>query len=73
MTIDEFWSEFLKDTGRSPDTKYTYAFYFDITEKAANSLLELVLQGKKQATSSSLKDYEIEGEERSCRRPEGFQ
>lgn len=63
MTIDEFWSEFLKDTGRSPDTKYTDAFCFDITEKAANGLLELVLQGKKQATSSSLKDYEIEGEE----------
>ena len=55
MTIDEFWSEFLKDTGRSPDTKYTYAFYFDITEKAANGLLELVLQGKKRRPRQALR------------------
>lgn len=36
--------------------------HFERTEKAANYLLGLVLEGKKRATSSSLWAYEIEGE-----------
>lgn len=38
-------------------------WHFEKTEKAANYLLKLVLEGKKRATSSSLWAYEIEGEE----------
>lgn len=38
-------------------------WHFERTEKAANYLLKLVLEGKKRATSSSLWAYEIEGEE----------
>lgn len=37
-------------------------WHFEITEKAANYLLGLVLDGKKRATASSLLGYEIEGE-----------
>ena len=38
-------------------------WHFEITEKSCNHLLELVLIGKKRATSSSLEGYQIEGEE----------
>lgn len=36
-------------------------WHFEITEKAANYLLGLVLEGKKKATASSLWGYEKEG------------
>lgn len=36
-------------------------WHFDLTEKACNYLLGLVLEGKKRATSSSLLGYQIEG------------
>jgi len=36
---------------------------FDLTEESANSLLDLVLKGKKRATSSSFPGYQIEGDE----------
>ncbi len=54
MTVETFWQSFLRDTGRRPDTKYLESFYFDLNEKSANALLELVLSGKKRATASSL-------------------
>lgn len=62
MTTEQFWAEFLRQSGRDESTRYTEAFYFDITEENANALLELVLSGQKRATSSSLKDYEMDGE-----------
>lgn len=37
-------------------------WHFDLTESAANYLLGLVLAGKKRATASSLRGYEMEGE-----------
>lgn len=37
-------------------------WHFGMTEEAADALLRLVLQGKKKATSSSLRGYEAEGE-----------
>ncbi len=37
-------------------------WHFEMTEKAANYLLGLVLEGKKRATSSSFLGYETEGE-----------
>ena len=36
-------------------------WHFELTEKACNELLDLVLQGKKRATSSSLASYQTEG------------
>ena len=36
-------------------------WHFELTEKACNELLDLVLQGKKRATSSSLAGFRAEG------------
>lgn len=60
--IEAFWQQFLLATGRSTETRPSDVFSFDITEKSANALLELVLLGKKRATSSSLLAYELDGE-----------
>ena len=62
MTTDEFWQEFLTATGRDKTAKYYDAFAFGGNETLANSLLELVLEGKKTATSSSVLCYEMTGE-----------
>lgn len=56
--VGSFWKKFLADTGRSPDTACFDCFHFDLSEKAANVLLALVLAGKKRATSSSLYSFE---------------
>ncbi len=45
------WSRFLADTGRGKETPCCDCFYFCDTESAANALLELVLSGKKTATT----------------------
>ena len=60
MTVEEFWTDFLRETGRNPDKHYLDSFHFDLNEKSANELLELVLSGKKRATASSLLAYEKE-------------
>ena len=62
MTVQAFWEAFLQETGRPADTPCLESFHFDLTEKWANELLRLVLEGKKRATSSSLTCYELEGE-----------
>lgn len=54
MTAEQFWQNFLQQTGRDPDTRYFECFHFDLNERSANELLELVLSGKKRATASSL-------------------
>lgn len=38
-------------------------WHFELTEKACNYLLDLVLKGQKKATASSVLGYQIEGEE----------
>jgi len=62
MTIEQFWSEFLKKTNRPQTTTYYESFHFTSEEQLANELLELVLSGNKLATSSSLLCY-AEGEQ----------
>lgn len=62
IIINNFWKNFLLKTNRAKDTKYIDCFHFELTEKLANELLRLVLIGQKQATSSSLLSYEIEGD-----------
>ena len=63
MTVQAFWEAFLQETDRPADTPCLESFHFDLTEKWANELLRLVLEGKKRATSSSLTCYELEGED----------
>ncbi len=60
--IKRFWQRFLKAENKQESTKYIDCFHFELTEKLANELLELVLSGQKRATSSSLLAYEIDGE-----------
>lgn len=60
--IDIFWRDFLMKTGRCETIKYLDVFHFELIEKWANELLQLVLIGQKRATASSLWRYEIEGE-----------
>lgn len=66
MSVEIFWQEFLRETGKDPQTRYLESFHFDLNEKSANALLELVLSGKKRATASSLLAYEKE----NCRVPQ---
>ena len=58
--IESFWSEFLEKKNLDKHTKYVEAFHFELNEKLANELLQLVLNGQKKATASSLLGYEIE-------------
>lgn len=60
--IDTFWKAFLKETNRPETAKYLEVFHFELTEKWANELLNLVLIGQKKATASSLLAYELKGE-----------
>lgn len=61
MMIEECWSDFLKATGRDVSTTYLECFHFDLNERSANELLELVLAGSKRATASSLYYFENSG------------
>ena len=54
MTTEQFWQNFLQETGRSAETRYLECFHFDNNERSANALLALVLSGRKRATASSL-------------------
>lgn len=55
--ITAYWNDFLKATNRSTDFQYFECFYFASTKEWANKLLQLVLDGRKKATSSSLYSY----------------
>jgi len=57
--IELFWDEFLKEKGLSKTTKYIEVFHFELTEEWANKLLEMVLEGKKKANTSSLESWKI--------------
>ena len=58
--IKDFWNRFLDKTLRDKSTTYNDVFYFELTEKISNELLDLVLIGKKRATASSYSSYKIE-------------
>lgn len=60
MNVEEFWNEFLAVNNKSFDTNFLEAFHFEFTEELTNKLLQLVLDGKKKATSSSLLAYEVD-------------
>ncbi len=59
--IELFWERFLQSTNRPKETKYLSSFHFEMTEKWANILLNMVLEGKKKATCSSLASFDFEG------------
>lgn len=61
--IKAFWELFLKEKGLDKSTKYFECFHFELTKKAANELLNLVLRGVKKATSSSLEEFKLSGSE----------
>jgi uncharacterized protein YhfF len=60
MEILKYWEQYLLKNNLNPETKYYEAMYFGMTEELANSLLEMVLSGKKKATASSLWAFEKE-------------
>ena len=51
---DAYWNQFLQEKGLGQDIAYIECFHFDLTAHWANALLQLVLEGKKRATASSL-------------------
>ncbi len=57
----DFWARFLRETGRPADTPCLEMFHFDLTERGAETLLELVLQGKKRATASAAQSFSAQG------------
>lgn len=60
--ISQYWHDFLQKTNRDAALKYYECFHFCHTEALANSLLQLVLEGTKKATSSSLLSYQARSE-----------
>lgn len=59
MTVNEFWKKFIKDTSKDANLKYYESFRFELSETVSNQLLDLVLSGRKKATSSSLLAYQV--------------
>lgn len=53
--IEAYWANFLEET-KIPNQSYT-SWHFELNEKLANELLELVLEGKKRATAPSIFDF----------------
>jgi uncharacterized protein YhfF len=60
--VEEYWQEFCKVSGIDPKTPYQ-SWYFGDTLEQADKLLELVLEGKKRATSTLVWEMETEPEE----------
>ena len=59
MSIEEYWNKFLQDSNLDRDTKYYDAFCFYGPDKETiNRLTNLVLTGKKKATTSVFLDDE---------------
>ncbi|MBR3228164.1 MAG: ASCH domain-containing protein [Erysipelotrichaceae bacterium] len=58
MSIEEYWQSFLKEKGLPEDLRYYEAFAFGMTPEENDELLELVLEGKKRATTSAYLDAE---------------
>ncbi len=50
----QYWITFLNETSRDINTMCYECFFFGSNKKSADELLQLVLSGKKKATTSSL-------------------
>lgn len=62
LGVQKYWSRFLEENKMDPQTQYYEAMSFGMTKELADSLLQLVLSGKKRATTSSLSAYGAEGQ-----------
>ncbi len=57
-----FWRTFLRGTGRDEALEPYECFHFHINREGADALLQLVLDGKKRATSSSVEGCRLQGQ-----------
>lgn len=62
LAVEKFWNEFLKDTSRDMSLPCPESFSFGGDKKMSNELLNLVIKGKKTATSSALPAYKAENQ-----------
>ena len=62
MNIESYWNHFLMKQNQALDTRYLEAFYFGHDQQSAEHLLQLVLEGKKSATSSAEEEYILTNE-----------
>lgn len=60
--MESYWNHFLIRENQPLDTKYFEAFYFGSDRQSAEQLLQLVLEGKKTATSSAEEEYLLTNE-----------
>ena len=59
--VERFWDEYVSQKGSDQAAQLYEVFHFEDNESGANELGQLVLDGVKRATASSLWGYETEG------------
>lgn len=59
---DQYWTEFLRQTDKEETVEYEVAYCYGENESQAESILNLILEGRKTATSSSYLAYQETGE-----------
>jgi uncharacterized protein YhfF len=59
-SIAEFWGRYVAATGGVDESRFYEAFHFGDHLELANSLAELVLSGRKRATTGSVWSFEAE-------------
>ena len=59
--IAEFWARFKTAAGEVDDARFYEAFHFGDNEELADSLAQLVLDGRKRATAGLVWAFEAEG------------
>ena len=62
MKTDEFWKNYLKSSGKDPNTLYTSELSLGEDDESSAFLILEVLSGKKTAFSSSYYAFEIDRE-----------
>lgn len=60
VTAEEYWKQFLKEELLPDSTAYEEIFAFGWTAEIAKKLAKMVRSGKKKATTSCLRAFEIE-------------
>ena len=60
-SVERFWDDYVAQTNSSRALQLYEVFFFEDHEVGANELGQLVLDGVKRATASSLWGYESEG------------
>lgn len=60
--IEAYWQAFLEESGKPLSCRYSYCDHFGDNETSAAILLELVLNGKKRATTSCMHAFVLQNE-----------